>query len=99
MGKLQTLLMVGRLDFLLKHRSRCKPFMPLVLPMVGLLAKIYPAPDKGHSALSILLIFAIHLEIKFALCIVLLSWPNSRQRPSNGCKVVVITPDGLLKVF
>jgi hypothetical protein len=99
MGKLQPLRMVGLLDFLLKHQSRCKPFMPLALRMVGLLAKIYLAPEKGHSALYILLIFAIHLEIKFALCIVLLSLPNSRQRPSNGCKVVAITPDDLLKVF
>ena len=73
MDKLQPMPMAGQLDFWLRHQSRCRLFMPLVLPMVELPAKRRPAQEKGHLALYTLRISGTHLEIRFVRCIDLLN--------------------------
>ena len=76
MAKLQPMPMAGRLDFWLRHQSKCRLFMLLVLPMVVLLAKSHQAQEKGHLVLYTLRICGIHQEIRFAHCIGLLNQSN-----------------------
>ena len=73
MAKLQPTLMAGQLDFWLRHQSRCRLFMPLVLPTVELHAKSYQALEKGHLVLCTLRICGIRPEIRFVRCIDLLN--------------------------